>query len=156
MEQLGKQNLENTMHDRVQAVIARTKGLNNEVRHSVAVKRGSSLTTQDCCSKLASTNMWPFSMRRTSQQNARMWALLADISRQLNWQGMHLSKSEWKDLFMDYMQQLHHVQLIKGRSTSHMSIEQMRQLIALIVHFGLMHGVEFNLSFIDKPVRQKR
>jgi len=36
---------------------------------------------------------------RSLQANARMWAMLADISRQVNWHGRKLTSEEWKHVF---------------------------------------------------------
>lgn len=154
MEQLGKQNLGNTMHQRVQAVIARTKKFGEKAGQQPSKGKDFSSSAQKDSYALSCQNLWSFSMRRTSQQNACMWTLLGDISHQLNWQGMHLSKSEWKNWFVAYLGQLNHVSQSKDHSTSHMSVEQMRQLIGFIVHFGLIHGVEFNLCAADKSLYQ--
>ena len=38
-------------------------------------------------------------MTRTLEQNARMWATLTDISKQVNWHGLALTAEEWKHIF---------------------------------------------------------
>jgi len=36
---------------------------------------------------------------RSTEQNARMWAMLTDVSRQVVWYGQKLQPEEWKDVF---------------------------------------------------------
>lgn len=38
-------------------------------------------------------------MTRTLEQNARMWATLTDISKQVEWHGLKLTNEEWKHVF---------------------------------------------------------
>lgn len=38
-------------------------------------------------------------MTRTLEQNARMWATLTDISKQVIWHGLTLTNEEWKHVF---------------------------------------------------------
>ena len=34
--------------------------------------------------------------RRTTEQNSRMWAMLSDISDQVEWHGEKMTKGDWK------------------------------------------------------------
>ena len=36
---------------------------------------------------------------RSTEQNARMWAMLTDVSRQVDWYGRKLKPEEWKHVF---------------------------------------------------------
>ena len=36
---------------------------------------------------------------RSLEQNARLWAMLAEISEQVDWYGQKLTSEEWKDVF---------------------------------------------------------
>ena len=36
---------------------------------------------------------------RTDDQNSKLWPLLQDVSRQVEWYGAKLSDHEWKDVF---------------------------------------------------------
>ena len=36
---------------------------------------------------------------RSLEQNAAMWAMLGDVSKQVNWYGQKLTPEEWKDVF---------------------------------------------------------
>lgn len=45
---------------------------------------------------------WTWTMReevRSDAQNRRMWAMLRDISRQVEWYGQKLSDEDWKHIF---------------------------------------------------------
>ena len=97
--------------------------------------------------------------RRTLAQNACMWALLTDISQQVNWCGSHLTKEEWKHLLAVSLKRRRTKQQGKQNSgasagtalntasnTSSMNIEEMAEFIDYIVLFGLMHGVVFTGS----------
>ena len=35
---------------------------------------------------------------RNSEQNAKMWAILGEISKQVNWHGNYLTPENWKDV----------------------------------------------------------
>lgn len=97
--------------------------------------------------------------KRTLDQNAKMWALLSDIARQLPWHGMKLTTGDWKVLFMHALDQDRRmVPNIDGNgfvplfvSTSDLSKQEMSDLIELITAFGAKHGVEFS----DEKVQRK-
>lgn len=90
--------------------------------------------------------------KRTLPQNARMWAMLTDIARQLPWHGLTLSADDWKLIFLDAMKR--EVRLVPnidgngfvslGRSSSDLSKEEMGELMDLIEAFGARHGVRFH------------
>lgn len=90
--------------------------------------------------------------RRTTDQNRRMWAMLTDVSRQLQWHGQTLSPEDWKIVMLAGLnQELRMVPNIDGngfvqlgRSSSKLSKEEMGQLMDLIEAFGAKHGVEFS------------
>lgn len=97
--------------------------------------------------------------KRTLDQNAKMWALLSDIARQLPWHGMKLTTGDWKVLFMHALDQDRRmVPNIDGNgfvplfvSTSDLSKQEMSDLIELITAFGAKHGVKFS----DEKVQRK-
>jgi len=90
--------------------------------------------------------------RRTLPQNARMWALLTDVARQVPWHGIKLTPDDWKLVFMDALKR--ELRLVPnldgtgfvnlGRSSSDLSIEEMGDLMTLIERFGAEHGVVFS------------
>lgn len=86
--------------------------------------------------------------RRSTDQNARLWAQLTDVSEQVDWYGKRLSKEEWKDVFTAALRQLKVVPnldgtgfVVIGASTSRMSKKTMADLLTLIDAFGAEHGV---------------
>ena len=90
--------------------------------------------------------------RRSIPQNARMWAMLTDVSRQLPWHGVKLPPDDWKLIFLDALKR--EVRVVPaldgrgfvnlGRSSSDLSKEEMSDLMELIAAFGTQHGVVFS------------
>jgi predicted NUDIX family NTP pyrophosphohydrolase len=89
--------------------------------------------------------------RRSTDQNARMWAMLTDVAMQLEWHGQKLSTNDWKLLFLDLLRR--EMRLVPnldktgwvnlGRSSSDLSKSEMGDLMELIAAFGAQHGVTF-------------
>lgn len=86
---------------------------------------------------------------RSVDQNARMWAMLTDVSAQVNWYGRKLTPEEWKHVFsaslnkQDVVPGLDGGFVVLGQSTSKMTIKQMTELMELIEAFGAQQGVKF-------------
>lgn len=87
---------------------------------------------------------------RSTEQNARMWALLTDVARQVDWYGQKLTPEEWKDVFSASLKKQKAVPgldggfVILGQRTSKMSIREMGELMELIEAFGAEKGVRFS------------
>lgn len=89
--------------------------------------------------------------KRSVPQNDRMWAMLTDIARQVEWHGSRLSADDWKLVFMDALnREARLVPSIEGdgmvnlgQSSSDLSKNEMSELIELIAAFGANHGVVF-------------
>ena len=87
---------------------------------------------------------------RSTEQNARMWALLTDVSRQVDWYGQKLTPDEWKDVFSASLKKQKAVPgldggfVILGQRTSKMTIREMGELMELIEAFGVEKGVRFS------------
>jgi NAD-dependent SIR2 family protein deacetylase len=87
---------------------------------------------------------------RTSEQNRLMWAVLTDISEQVEWYGQRLKKEEWKDVFTAALKRQKVVPsidggfIVLGASTSRMTIAEMTELIELAMAFGAEKGVVFS------------
>lgn len=87
--------------------------------------------------------------RRSLGQNSLMWALLSDISRQVEWHGQMLSKNDWKWIFTAAVRRQRMVPGIDGgmvylgEPTSGMSKQELADLIELIYHFGAERSVEW-------------
>lgn len=89
--------------------------------------------------------------KRSLDQNSRMWAMLTEVSRQVQWHGVKLRPDDWKLVFMDGLKrELRLVPNIDGngfvnlgRSSSDLSKAEMSDLIELVFQFGANHGVKF-------------
>lgn len=89
--------------------------------------------------------------RRTSDANALMWALLSDLSRQVEWHGQHLAPEDWKDMFSASLRRQRVVPAIDGpgfvvlgQRTSRMTKSEFSDLIELIRAFGAERGVHWS------------
>ena len=86
---------------------------------------------------------------RSLEQNARMWAMLTDISEQVDWYGRKLSSEEWKHVFsaslkkQDVVPGLDGGFVVLGMSTSKMTKGEMSDLQTLMEAFGVQQGVIF-------------
>lgn len=88
---------------------------------------------------------------RSNDQNARMWAMLTDVARQLKWHGERLEPGDWKLLFLDALGRENRVVpginggiVSLGTSSSRLSKDEMSDLMEVIAAFGSNHGVQFN------------
>jgi len=91
--------------------------------------------------------------RRSLDQNAKMWALLSDISEQVEWYGRKLSPTDWKCVMTSGLRKALVVPDLEGTGfvmlglhTSDMSKSEMSDLIELIFKFGAEHNVRFSDS----------
>lgn len=85
---------------------------------------------------------------RSLESNAKMWAMLADISNQTDWHGIKLNAEEWKDLLSAGLVQSRVVPnlegngfVILGQRTSKLTKSQFAALIELLYAFGTERGV---------------
>lgn len=87
---------------------------------------------------------------RTLEQNARMWAMLGDVSRQVEWYGKKLTPENWKDIFSAALKKQEVVPgidggfVVMGQSTSKMTIKEMTDLQELMGAFCADKGVEWS------------
>ena len=91
------------------------------------------------------------SARRNLDQNALMWSLLGEISRQVVWYGAKLSADDWKDVLTASLRKARVVPGIDagtyvplGMRTSEMTKAEFSELIELIFAFGAERGVVFH------------
>lgn len=90
--------------------------------------------------------------KRSTDQNAKLWAMLTEVSLQLDWHGQKLTPDSWKLLFLDALTtEMNLVPNIDGsgfvnlgRSSSNLSKSDFANLLELIAAFGAEHGVRFN------------
>lgn len=87
---------------------------------------------------------------RSTEQNARMWAMLSEVSNQVVWHGRKLTPEEWKHVFtaslkrQDVVPGLDGGFVVLGQSTSKMGVREMGELMELISAFGAQQGVKFS------------
>ena len=92
---------------------------------------------------------------RSVAQNARLWAMLEDIARQVDWYGQKLTKDEWKDVFSAAMKRTKVVPgldggfVVCGQSTSKMTIAEMCEMQELMEAFGAQRGVRFTCQEVE-------
>ena len=85
--------------------------------------------------------------KRSTEQNRRMWAMLADVSRQVDWYGQKLAPEDWKHIFSASLKKQRAVPgldggfVVLGLSTSKMSKAEMSDLQTLMEAFGAERGV---------------
>lgn len=86
---------------------------------------------------------------RSLAQNRRLWAMLTDISTQVDWYGRKLTQEQWKHVFsaalkkQDVVPGLDGGFVVLGLSTSKMTKAEMADLQTLMEAFGAEHGVKF-------------
>ena len=90
--------------------------------------------------------------KRSTDQNAKMWACLSDIAAQKTHHGVRLSPEDWKILFMSALKQ--EVRMVPnlegnglvtlGRSTSDLSKAEFSDLLEIIHAWGAANGVVFH------------
>lgn len=87
---------------------------------------------------------------RSLKQNARLWAMLTEISQQVEWYGKYLTPDSWKNIFsaslkkQDLVPGLHGDFVVIGASTSKMTRAEMCDMQTLMEAFGAQHGVQFS------------
>lgn len=93
---------------------------------------------------------------RSLEQNARMWAMLTDVSKQVVWYGRKLTPEDWKHVFTASLTKQEVVPgidggfVVLGKSTSQMTKAEMSELQELMQAFGAQQGVKFTApEFID-------
>ena len=85
---------------------------------------------------------------RTLDQNAALWPLLGEISRQVDWYGQRLSEEEWKDVFSAALKKQKVVPgldggfVVCGQRTSKMGKREFSDLLELIHAFAAERDVE--------------
>lgn len=85
---------------------------------------------------------------RNADQNAKMWAMLSDVSRAKP-EGRHWTPETWKAAFMHVLG--HQIQFCEGLDnsgpfplgfrSSRLTVRQMADLITVIDEYGTRHGV---------------
>jgi hypothetical protein len=87
---------------------------------------------------------------RSLDQNARLWAMLTDISKAVDWYGRKLTPEEWKHVFSASLKKQDVVPgidggfVVLGQSTSKMTVREMSDLMELMTVFGIDRDVRFS------------
>lgn len=87
---------------------------------------------------------------RSLDQNAKLWAMLGELSRQVEWHGQFLTPENWKDMCTAALKRQAVVPgieggfVVLGTSTRRMTVGEMSELIEFISAFGAERGVVFN------------
>jgi len=88
--------------------------------------------------------------KRTDSQNRLLWAILRDVSEQVDWYGKKLGSDDWKQVFTAGLKRQRAVPgvdggfVMLGSSTSRMSKRQFSDLVELIYAFGSEHQVAWS------------
>lgn len=86
---------------------------------------------------------------RSLEQNARLWAMLTEVSEQVDWYGSKLTPTEWKHVFTASLKKQKVIPGLDGEfvvlpsGTSTMTIPEMSDMIELIYAFAVPRGVVF-------------
>jgi hypothetical protein len=92
--------------------------------------------------------------KRSTNQNAAMWAMLSDLAAQLAWNGQKMTPEDFKLVMLDALRREHRQEMrivpnsdktgwldISSTHSSDLSHEEMRDLLTIISAFGDQHGV---------------
>jgi Tfp pilus assembly protein PilO len=101
--------------------------------------------------------------KRSLPQNAKMWAMLTDVSQQVIYYGKRYSTFQWKDIFSASLHEYDtvptldgHGLVILGLRTSEMEDAEMAALIELMEAFGAQEGVRFRAPEWYHEMAQKQ
>lgn len=87
---------------------------------------------------------------RSLDQNARLWAMLTDVSRQVEWHGRYLTPENWKHIFSAALKRQEVVPgldgnfVVLGQSTSRMTVREMSDMQELMSAFGNERDVQWS------------
>lgn len=93
-------------------------------------------------------------MKRTTDQNKKMWPLLEEVAAQTTLNGVQYDAEDWKIIFLSALNKSQKLQMKVifgiygepinlGRSSSKLDKELFSELIELILCYGAEHGVVF-------------
>lgn len=91
----------------------------------------------------------PANDKRSTDQNAKLWAMLRDLSEQVIWHGSTLTDHEWKDVLTAGLKRQKVAPgidggfVVLGAKTSKMTKAEFSELVEMLYHFGAQHGVKW-------------
>lgn len=91
-------------------------------------------------------------VKRSGDQNSKLWAMLTEIAQQVAWHGQRLRPDDFKLVFLDALKrEVRAVPNIDGTgfvnigtSSSDLTKEEFSDLLEIVAKFGAEHGVKFN------------
>lgn len=93
---------------------------------------------------------------RNADQNARMWAMLTDVSKAMP-EGRKYTPDQWKAVFMNscgwecqFLEGLDGLPFPAGFRSSRLTVKQMANLITSIMAYGDQHGVRWSEPHPDE------
>lgn len=100
---------------------------------------------------------------RTTAQNALLWSVFTDLSRQVEWmvdgRMVKLDPEEWKEILSAGLKKTQRVAagieggfVMLGQRTSRMTVAQMAELIELAHAFGTERGVRWSRTSLGRDV----
>lgn len=95
---------------------------------------------------------------RSTAQNAMLWSILGDVSRQVDWHGQRLDSEAWKDMATAALKQQRVVPgitggfVVLGQRTSKMTRREMSDLIEFLYAFGAERGVVWSRTSLGRDV----
>lgn len=98
---------------------------------------------------------------RSLDQNSKLWPMLGDIAKQVEWYGQRLSCDEWKDVFTASLVKAKVIPgldggfVVCGQRTSTMSKPLFSELIELIYAFGADKGVQWSEPAVTAFAEQR-
>lgn len=103
---------------------------------------------------LQADRQWVLSVKqatRSTEQNRRLWAMLNEISEQVDWYGQKMTPEDWKHIFSAAVKKQRAVPgldggfVVLGQSTSRMTKAEMSDMQTLMEAFGAERGVKFTM-----------
>lgn len=94
--------------------------------------------------------------KRSQEQNALMWSVLTDLSKQVLWHGEKLTKDEYKDFLTAGLKKQRAIPgidggfVVLGSSTSKMTKQEMTDLITLAHAFGDEREVKWSPTSVGQ------
>lgn len=106
-----------------------------------------------CEAVMSAPENWVVTIReakRSLDANAKLWACLEDVAKQVIWHGVRLSREEWKDVLTASLKRAKVVPgldggfVVVGQSTSRMTKSEFSELLELTQAFAAQQGVEWS------------
>ena len=98
---------------------------------------------------------------RSQSQNKKMWPMLADVQKQVNWYDENLDTEDWKTMFMASLSKQRAIPGLDGgfvglsRRSSLLNKEEFSQLIELIYAFGSERNVAWSEPSLQNYTKYK-